>query len=91
MFKCICNYIDVKEYIDKNKLTPKPSEPSESVTTTAPAASQPASTSAAQQTPKVQSQPSGDIEVDYQDIELSSMRRTIAKRLLESKVTLSSC
>lgn len=65
----------MKSYIDTNKLSPKllPDEPSQ--------ITQPKSTETAKQKPSKEQH-----EVDFVDIELSSMRKTIAKRLVESKV-----
>lgn len=73
----------MKAYIEKNNLTPKTpvSEPGPtivSVTSAPPAA-------AAQSAPAPRPQ-HPDQELDYEDIEITNMRKVIAKRLLFSKV-----
>lgn len=67
----------MKAYIDKHNLTPKQVVESSPEASAAPESPTPTSSSR-----KTTEKP----EVDFEDIELSSMRRTIAKRLLESKV-----
>ena len=69
------NCIDVKEYIIKNNISPAPVK----VEASAPAAA-PVSKSA------VSSDINPEYEPDFEDIELSNMRKVIAKRLVLSKV-----
>lgn len=69
-------YIDVKTYIDKNRLTPQVVVESEPISPT----------SSSIERPRSQSKAATQHETDYEDIELNNMRKTIAKRLLESKV-----
>lgn len=70
----------MKAYIDQHKLTPKQSEP---VSVEAPAKSieQPVAPVV-----KQASKANHEHEIDYEDIELSNMRKVIAKRLVFSKV-----
>jgi hypothetical protein len=77
------NYIDVKEYITSNNLKPVQVEvplPTANV--------EPASAVAVQQTQSFTASPVKTLTstADYEDIELSTVRKVIAKRLLFSKV-----
>lgn len=75
---------DVKEYIIKNNLSPAPaaaSQPQVAPVSVAPAASQ-------AKTSKPAGPAHPEYEPDYEDIELSNMRRVIAKRLVLSKTTI---
>jgi hypothetical protein len=77
------SYIDVKAYILENNLKPSvDANESENIKTT-PSLS---STSQITSMPKHPLASSEQNEVDYEDIELSNMRKVIAKRLLFSKV-----
>ena len=77
------SYIDVKVYILENNLKPSvDANESENVKTGPPLSP----TSQITSMPKPQSASSEQNEVDYEDIELSNMRKVIAKRLLFSKV-----
>lgn len=70
----------MKEYIIKNSLSPAPVAPAQ-VAPVAPAAKQ-------TKTSKPAGPAHPEYEPDYEDIELSNMRRVIAKRLVLSKVSL---
>jgi hypothetical protein len=75
------NYIDVKEYIRANRLVPKRKEQSQQGQHQEPE-------------PTIKVEPTNRIEknvADYTDIELSNMRKVIAKRLTLSKVYHASC
>lgn len=72
---------NVIEYIAKNKLSPAPKKPEPStVVNTAQAFAPPKKTS----NPNV----SPEYEPDFEDIELTNMRKVIAKRLVLSKTTI---
>ena len=76
-------FIDVKEFIIKNNLQPAPvrhEQPAATPvvsTTTTPAAPKKASVTPVNE----------EHEPDFEDIELSNMRKVIAKRLILSKVS----
>jgi pyruvate/2-oxoglutarate dehydrogenase complex dihydrolipoamide acyltransferase (E2) component len=71
----------VKAYILEHKLTPV----TETVTEAPKQPAAPAQPAPSAEKPKAQSA-SSEQELDYEDIELSNMRKVIAKRLLFSKV-----
>ncbi len=86
----LANYIDVKEFIEKNNLSVvadvAPATPQATAPPTAQAqVAQPPQASASPTRTVIQSQ---DHEIDYEDIELSNMRKIIAKRLVLSKTTI---
>ena len=71
----------MKAYILEHKLTPV----TETVTEAPKQPAVPAQPAPSAEKPKAQSA-SSEQELDYEDIELSNMRKVIAKRLLFSKV-----
>lgn len=76
---------DVKEYIIKNKLSPKPvSVTNEKVAQQA--VTQVADSKEAKKTSNSNANP--EYEPDFEDIELTNMRKVIAKRLVLSKTTI---
>ena len=77
------NYIDVKEYIIKNKLTPAPVTAVENVTQVVETKAAPTNL-ATNKTSNANVNP--EYEPDFEDIELTNMRKVIAKRLVLSKV-----
>lgn len=76
---------DVKEYIIKNKLTPAPVTAVENVTQVVETKATPTNL-ATNKTSNANVNP--EYEPDFEDIELTNMRKVIAKRLVLSKTTI---
>jgi pyruvate dehydrogenase complex dihydrolipoamide acetyltransferase long form len=76
---------DVLAFIDQNRLQPKSAEEQLQPHPTSAAPSSPVSSAVSQ---TASSTPSPTSTSGYVDIEISNMRRTIAKRLTESKTTI---